>query len=311
MSIHPHMVYQANGKLLLSAEYFVLDGALALALPTRLGQKMTVEKNTKTDSIIDWKSHSVDGHIWFQGSFDAESFRCIDSSSTDIAERLVQILSAIRQIHPGFLSPRQSFRISTELDFPREWGLGTSSTLIAMLAQWTGVDPYRLLEATFGGSGYDLACANKDEPILYQKTPNRPRVENAQFCPPFKEQLYFAYLGKKQNSRDGIRHYRQKKKHKESLIEEVSSLTDTMCNSHSLEDFSKALDRHENLVGDFIDMTPVKAQYFSDYWGSIKSLGAWGGDFVLLTSDRSPKETKDYCNEKGLNVFFKYDELIK
>ena len=35
--------YRANGKLLLTGEYLVLKGALALALPTKLGQTMTVE----------------------------------------------------------------------------------------------------------------------------------------------------------------------------------------------------------------------------------------------------------------------------
>ena len=37
-------VFRSNGKLLVSAEYLVLDGAEALAFPTRLGQTLSVEK---------------------------------------------------------------------------------------------------------------------------------------------------------------------------------------------------------------------------------------------------------------------------
>jgi len=42
--------YRSNGKLLLTGEYVVLDGALSLALPTTLGQRLTVEKN-KTSQL--------------------------------------------------------------------------------------------------------------------------------------------------------------------------------------------------------------------------------------------------------------------
>jgi hypothetical protein len=43
----------------------------------------------------------------------------------------------------------------------------------------------------------------------------------------------------------------------------------------------------------------------------MKSLGAWGGDFILATSDRSAKETWAYFNQKGYSVCFQYDEIIK
>ena len=36
--------FYSNGKLLLTAEYLVLDGAKALALPTKFGQDLEVKK---------------------------------------------------------------------------------------------------------------------------------------------------------------------------------------------------------------------------------------------------------------------------
>ena len=59
--------YYANGKLLLTGEYLVLDGALALALPTKLGQSLTVEK-TNGDNLI-WESLDSKSYAWFQHSY--------------------------------------------------------------------------------------------------------------------------------------------------------------------------------------------------------------------------------------------------
>lgn len=38
---------RANGKLLLTGEYLVLDGALSLAFPTRKGQTLLAKKSEK------------------------------------------------------------------------------------------------------------------------------------------------------------------------------------------------------------------------------------------------------------------------
>ena len=59
--------FYSHGKLLISAEYAVLDGALALALPTKFGQSLTVE-STPEDTIL-WKSISNKGAVWFEAEF--------------------------------------------------------------------------------------------------------------------------------------------------------------------------------------------------------------------------------------------------
>ncbi len=310
MAIHTDSTYRANGKLLLTAEYFVLDGAVALALPTQLGQRLHIKDSTQKEEIIGWSSVKSDGEKWFEAQIDIRSLKCIQSDHLAIANRLEEIFSAIREIQPGFFSPGRPFDIQTQLEFPRDWGLGTSSTLIATLAQWAGIDPYELLQKTFGGSGYDIACANATGPIFYQRQEQGVRVEQASFHPAFHEQLYFVYLGKKQNSRDGIAHYRKRKTNKQDLIDQISKLSHSICETTNFDHFSNLLTEHETLVSDFIQVQPVKEKHFADFWGSVKSLGAWGGDFVLLTSNRSEKETKAYCNEKGFEVFLPYRDLI-
>ena len=58
------MKFYAKGKILLTAEYAVLGGAKALALPTKLGQSLEVIK-TSTGKL-EWKSIDVNGKVWYE-----------------------------------------------------------------------------------------------------------------------------------------------------------------------------------------------------------------------------------------------------
>ncbi|MBK8557148.1 MAG: hypothetical protein IPL65_15875 [Lewinellaceae bacterium] len=50
--------------------------------------------------------------------------------------------------------------------------------------------------------------------------------------------------------------------------------------------------------------------HFSDYWGAVKSLGAWGGDFVLVTSEKDESTTRAYFLDKGFDVFLPWRDMI-
>ena len=297
--------FYANGKLLLTGEYAVLDGALALAIPCKYGQKMDVEMNTS--EIIHWKSLDYQSNIWFEAKFTA-NFDFLTTSDTEIGTRLQSILQACRKKNPSFLS--QGAEITTILDFPRAWGLGTSSTLVSLLAQFAQVDPFDLYFETFGGSGYDIACATASGPILYQIINNKPSIEYVYFKPPFLNQLYFVYLGKKQNSREGIKHYLGKKDINSSLISNISSITRQILMSQNKKSFSNLIEEHESIIADHLELPIVKTTYFPDFNGSIKSLGAWGGDFVLVISNISQKNTFEYFTKKGYDTIVSYDEMV-
>jgi mevalonate kinase len=308
-------VYYAHGKLLLTAEYFVLDGAKALAVPTKFGQSLEIMATSAFDNLT-WKSFDSDKKMWFEGIFDSKSFELVGSDDAKTGLMLSKILKAARSLNPQFLN--LNYAIETHLTFPRQWGLGTSSTLIYNISQLFGVNPYILLKETFGGSGYDIACAGVNSAIFYQLEKGEPIVENALFQPFFKDNLYFIYLGKKQNSRDGIARYREKAKyippHREigtgQYSDEISSISDAFLTVSDLKSFEKLLSEHERLVASFIELPTVKSLYFTDYWGAIKSLGAWGGDFVLATSDRTLEETKVYFNKKGFDTILQYSEMV-
>ena len=296
--------YHAQGKLLLTGEYFVLDGALALALTTRLGQHFKVEPGKPGE--LSWQSYDDDGACWFNAMVEIPSLKILSGEPTEPAQRLIQVLEQAFLLSEISLNSLAGFAITSQLDFSRHWGLGSSSTLISFVAHLAQVDPYDLLARTFGGSGYDLACALAKGPIIYQDRVAQPIA----FHPPFADQLYFVYLGKKQNSREGIQRYRALGEKVKASLEEINQLTLDVVACASLPEFEALMLRHEMIVGSMLDLPRAQNLYFSDYWGVVKSLGAWGGDFVLVTSDQSAVTTKNYFQQKGFEVILSYGEMI-
>lgn len=300
--------FYAHGKLLITGEYFVLDGAKALAVPTKFGQSLEVFFNDDTEGVS-WRSFDIDKNVWFEGVFNDKTLDLKHCTDETVGVMLSKILKTAQLLNPHFKHFKGN--IETHLTFPRNWGLGTSSTLIYNISQLFGVNPYTLLKETFGGSGYDIACAGVDSAIYYTTSNGEITVEKVQFQPPFKDNLYFVYLGKKQNSREGIARYREKAATlPPQYFDDILTLTDAFLNAADLKSFDKLIQEHENLVASVIQLTRAKTLYFNDFWGEVKSLGAWGGDFVMVTSDRAVDETKQYFNKKGFNTVLKYTEMV-
>jgi mevalonate kinase len=179
--------------------------------------------------------------------------------------------------------------------------------LIANLSSWTKVDPYTLLSKTFGGSAYDIACAQNDGPIIFQLKDKVPIITNIDTTPPFTEALFFIYLNQKKNSREAIAAYRSLKSDKAKLTQDISELTRKMISSKNLRDFEELLNAHERRLSRVLQTTPIKEKLFKDYQGSIKSLGAWGGDFILATGN---EETPEYFKSKGYSVVLPFSKMI-
>ncbi len=288
----------------------MLDGAVALAVPVRFGQTLRATTGQEPGTLV-WNSTDQDGQTWFQGTFDTKSLDIVTETNAATAQTLQAILSACRQQNPGFLTGSQGVEVTTQNDFPREWGLGSSSTLIAALALWANVDPYHVLFDTLGGSGYDIACAYADGPLLYQLKKTQPMVQRVDFQPPFAENIYFVYLGKKQNSREGISRYRPRADAFKTTAAEICRLTERCLMATTLPEFEQVIQQHESIVSRALDLPTVKSQFFEDFPGAVKSLGAWGGDFVLATSRLPETETRAYFREKGFETVLSWGEMMR
>jgi mevalonate kinase len=300
--------FYSNGKLLITGEYLVLDGAKALALPTKFGQKLIVEEGKNNE--IKWISYDADGSIWLDLtlSFDTIVRNNISNTSESIKDTLIEILHQGYLLNPEFIKISDGFNVKTELSFPRNWGLGTSSTLINNIAQWLEIDAFVLLNHSFGGSGYDIACAQNNSPILYHLDNGSPIVERVKFEPKFAENLYFVHLEKKQSSRASIAsYYNNKSLVLEQDIMANNIITAAVLDAKTLDEFALALEEHEAEMSSILEMRTIKESLFNDFNGVVKSLGAWGGDFIMAISKENPTK---YFKERGFQTIVSYQDMI-
>lgn len=298
-----------HGKLLITSEYFVLDGALALALPTKFGQHLKVKQLQADTDLLYWVALDSKHKPWLKAVFGKKNFEILAGES-EAAQRLSNCLIQARRLNPAFLNDGFDVAVETQLEFPNDWGLGSSSTFIYALAAWADVDAYTLLQATLGGSGYDVACAGSETAILYVLKNNSPEVQSVEWCPSFKDHLYFAHLGKKKLSSDGIRYYREKLNDKSAAVRRLTEITQSILASDTLSDFSSLVEEHEQLISKELQMERVYDIMFSDFEGSCKSLGAWGGDFVLLTHEGSEETLKGYLSSKNIHTVLSWNEMM-
>lgn len=299
--------FYSNGKLLITGEYLVLDGAKALALPTKFGQNLIVEP--AQNKIIHWKSIDSDGTIWFEANIPFASIIRKEQleAKENIKDKLIEILHEAFKLNSNFITESEGYSITTELTFPKFWGLGTSSTLINNIAQWLDINAFELQKRSFGGSGYDVACAKTDSAIVYQLINEKPVIETINFNPDFSDKIFFIYLNKKQNSRSAIANYYNKQGNLKKIIPVIDKITEEVIATNEPKTFALALKEHEIELSNLLETQTVQESIFPDFRGVVKSLGAWGGDFVLAISKENPT---DYFKEKGFEIVVPYSEMI-
>ncbi|QED38197.1 GHMP kinase [Antarcticibacterium arcticum] len=303
--------FYSHGKLLITGEYVVLDGAMALAIPSRFGQSLEIEANH--DNKIHWTALDHKGNEWFKTSLILKGGELIfaegNTHPTEPESRLLQVLTEALKLNSEVLNSQSGLNVTTKLEFPQNWGLGSSSTFINNVAQWFRIDPYELLKNTFGGSGYDIAAAQNEEPITFQLTKEKQSVLISNFDPSFKDQLFFVHLNRKQNSRASIAHYKaQSTARVNDTVARISALTDSFISCNNIEEFALLIEIHETLISKLINTPKVKSTQFPDFPGAIKSLGGWGGDFILATGGQ---DEMDYFREKGYTTIVSYEEMVK
>lgn len=298
--------FHANGKLLLFGEYFVLDDVSSLAVPVRLGQKLITRSDSVQVKGLYWKSRDEKGEIWFEAYFD-EHFSLLHNLNTDTALVLQKILLTARQLNPNFLKDGLYHEAETLLEFSRDSGLGSSSTLIHLIAQWAELDPLQLFFLSFPGSGYDIACAGARSPITYKKQGQTAHWDEAKLDWPW-ENIAFVHLGKKQNSREGIGRYRERSAQLYQEREAMEEIVQAALKINSLSSLSVLMEESEDLISKTLNLPKVKDELFADYPNSIKSLGAWGGDYVMALIDS--QTDLNYFRSKGLRIL-ESEQLLK
>lgn len=290
---------------MLTSEYFAIDGALVLAVPTQLGQEFFYKEIQDEKSVIIWEAFHQE-KPWLHLKIDYSEWEILETNLPESAGFILQTLRNIQDLSSTRFQNTISYHIKTNLQFPSDFGLGSSSTLMTNLAEWAEIDAFLLNEKSLGGSGYDIAVAKEKSAVLYQNINGDRTVKKVCFSPPFKDQLIFIHLNHKQNSREGIKLYQSKQK-SSALIHEFSDLTKQIFECENLEKFSQLMILHEQKLSDFLQIPTIKEKYFENCPAFIKSLGAWGGDFVL--SSKFPGYL-EWFSGKGFSNVFSWNELI-
>lgn len=297
--------YRASGKFLITGEYLILHGAQALAVPL-VKKFQSLKVDAAPSGKFSWKAFDENNYQWLAVDFTLPSLEYTTASDEKMALQLQGMLRFIQKKRPNLFDSSLSFE--TRMNFSTHWGLGSSSTLVSLLSQWSGIDAYVLQKTFFGGSGYDIACATTTTPILFQLQDKKPIVTPVAWSPSFKQQLYFVYLGQKQDSRGAMASFKkQTPDPSQDDISKINELTEKFLKAHDLKEFQNLMHEHEQLLSKLLGMKPVKEKLFPDFKGELKSLGGWGGDFILAATDENPES---YFKGRGYNLILKWDDLI-
>lgn len=300
--------FSANAKLMITGEYLVLYGAQALAIPLKFNQILEVSEHEGKPSIH-WKTY-IKGKPWFDAVFSIDDFVIANTNDFPTALNLRTMLLAARSLNPEFLRKAIKYDVHSELNFDISWGLGSSSSLIAIVSKWANVEPFSLFAKVSEGSGYDLATALSDSPVLFRRNETDVFYEKCSFSPVFHDNLYFAYLGRKRNSNDAVSKFKElKHSNLTKGIQSLNLITASIIETQELREFQKLMREHEKIISGLLGIPPIARKELRDFEGEIKSLGAWGGDFVMLASDKPRDYVVSWLNKKDLKTWFRYEDI--
>ena len=300
--------FYSHGKLLISGEYLVLKGATALTAPLNFGQSLEIFPSENKNFI--WESYVYD-KLWFEAEIDPENYKILKTNDHIVAQRLINILKQVDKLNIDFCKNYKNTKVISSADFDIRWGLGSSSSLISNISYWVNIDPFVLNRSVSKGSGYDVICTRQDGPVFFNKTRQSYFVERVDFKPEYSGQIFFVYIGNKQDSAKSVDQFYSRKKRFTNEIQLISDLSKHIAYSTNITDFKYFIKEHEYIISSVLKKKMLKEERFRDFQGEIKSLGAWGGDFAMVTWEGTKRELTKYFEKKYITVIFQFNELIK
>ncbi len=306
--------FTVPGKVMLAGEYFVLGGGVSLMLPTQFSQEMTI-RDPRHNNQIEYNARDEQGNIFFNSVM---SFREGEVQSLSFSDKETNdfLISLFRELsHKDLLFCGD---IETKMNFSPLWGIGSSASLMALLAKSFNC-PWKDLLKHISGSGADVACSFSGRSLFYQrKNEEEIILSPCDFNPSFKDSLYFVHLNKKISTEKDIsgivkNYFLDLRQKNPELIKLVSSLVKSLGDYQ--DNFKKSLSvlrQLDNLTAKGLQRETLQNSHFADFPGLVKYLGSWGGDFALVMSeDLSSKEVSEYFAKRGYKFLLRYDEMIK
>jgi len=259
--------------------------------------------------ILKWETFVLD-KLWFSAVFRIRDLVILEFSDEPVALFIQNLLKEGSKLQPVLQLSTRGYHIQNQIDFDINWGLGSSSSLVSNLAAWLDIDLYTFYKRVFQGSGYDVFCARADCPVTFQLQENLPEVKKTFLNPSITDHLYFIYSGKKQDSQESVHRFKSQQFPDDQVVRKVTALTDAMINAATSAEFLTLMRLHEKTLSDILGIPMVKEKLFPDFSGEIKSLGAWGGDFIMAGTFMRYEEIKNYFAKRNLAIVFNWDEIV-
>jgi len=260
-------------------------------------------------AMLYWDTY-VKNELWFSAAFSLNHPVALQSTDEARGRYVERLLQAGARLQPDLLTERKGFHLQHYIDFDINWGWGSSSSLVSNMAYWLDVDLFTFYRSLFNGSGYDVFTARAHSPLLYELKENMPVIRPVCINPELTSCLYFIYLGNKQDSQKSVEKFRNMNFRNLNLTERASQITEAMTGDASPEEFMDLMRLHEALISELLEIPPVKEERFPGFDGEIKSLGAWGGDFIMACSISGNEYVKRYFQLKGLTTVFSWPEIV-
>ncbi|MCB8999087.1 MAG: hypothetical protein H6540_03320 [Bacteroidales bacterium] len=92
-------------------------------------------------------------------------------------------------------------------------------------------------------------------------------------------------------------------------IREIDAITDGMLACTELREFRHLMREHENIISKLLGIPSISEKQLNDFNGDIKSLGAWGGDFIMLATDMPRDYVISWLRKRDMNTWFTYKDI--
>ncbi|HAQ65460.1 MAG TPA: hypothetical protein DCR43_06380 [Bacteroidales bacterium] len=306
MDQNNQLIFQCPGKLLITGEYAVLVGAVSLVVPVQYTQQLAILPGE--DNQLHWIT-SYNETTYLSATFRLSDFQVLSCSDSQQAAFLTKLLQNVRRLNPMFLN-YGGFRAHSVMGAHPQWGFGSSAQLTVNVARWAGVDPLELNHLVSNGSGADVACSMVGHAIHYSTSLKQPDFRKVSFNPPFADKLLLVYSNRKQDSSSSVKNFLLHRHLMDSVVNHFSEITREVTTTTNIRTFAGLLAEHEKMLKTVLKQPTVQETLFDGFPGVIKSLGAWGGDFMLAVPDIDVEDATEWFVGRGYSTVLSFHETM-
>jgi hypothetical protein len=239
----------------------------------------------------------------------SDDFEITQTNNENSAIFIQQVLrKAINHLPP--LSHLPGYHIKAIHDYPEFLEFGCESALIANIANWFNINPYRFSRDISSGLEHGIACARSNKPILYQLTNKYPDYREINLNLPFKENIYIVYTGHNPDSYNKKKETQKYPDHHE-VFPKIREINKRIIQSKTYEEFENSIRDHDKILSGVLKEQRLQERTFQDFPGLIKPLNEWNGELNLVTWKGDKNELHEYFTPYNIQTIFSWNELVK